>query len=144
MIQGVKFLIGLAASMLAGWLYLGPLGHGERYIGAVEARAAKVVGDAEIPGVQVRLDRNPLARTATLSGPADEFQRYGQGRLKGLTQLVAEVEGVARVQWADQPPASRKRGLPLLVESLIPIVLAYLLGIALGWAAAVRRRGDFS
>lgn len=143
MSAAVKFVIGLAASILLAWLYLGPLGHGQSYIGALEARAAKVVADAEIPGVQVRLARDPPARTATLSGPADPFQRNGQGRLKGLTQLVDEVDGVARVHWADEP-GPHERGLPLLVESLIPVVLAYLLGVFIGWVAAVRKRGDFA
>ena len=143
MSAAVKFVIGLAASILFAWLYLGPLGHGQGYIGALEARAAKVVADAEIPGVEVRLTRDPPARTAILSGPADPFQRNGQGRLKGLTQLVDEVDGVARVHWADEP-GPHERGLPLLVESLIPVVLAYLLGLFVGWVAAVRKRGDFS
>jgi hypothetical protein len=143
MSAAVKFVIGLAASILLAWLYLGPLGHEQRYIGALEARAAKVVADAEIPRVQVRLARDPPARTAILSGPADPFQRNGQGRLKGLTQLVDEVDGVARVHWADEP-GPHERGLPLLVESLIPVVLAYLLGVFIGWVAAVRKRGDFA
>ena len=143
MAAALKFVIGLAASILLAWLYLGPLGYGQSYIGALEARAAKVVANAEIPGVQVRLVRDPPERTAILSGPADQFQRNGQGRLKGLTELVNEVDGVARVHWADDP-APHPRGLPLLVESLIPVVLAYLLGVFLGWVAAVRKRGDFS
>jgi hypothetical protein len=143
MSAAVKFVIGLAASILLAWLYLGPLGHGQSYIGTVEARAAKVVADAEIPGVEVRLVRDPPERTAILSGPADQFQRNGEGRLKGLTELVDEVDGVARVHWADEP-GPHERGLPLLVESLIPVVLAYLLGVFFGWVAAVRKRGDFS
>ncbi len=143
MSAAVKFVTGLAASILFAWLYLGPLGHGQSYIGTLEGRAAEVVADAEIPGVEVRLVRDPPTRTAILSGPADAFQRNGQGRLKGLTQLVDEVDGVARVYWADEP-GPHERGLPLLVESLIPAVFAFLLGLFIGWVAAVRKRGDFS
>jgi hypothetical protein len=143
MSAAVKFVIGLAASILFAWLYLAPLGHGQSYISAVEARAAKVVADAEIPGAQVRLVRDPPERTAILSGPADPFQRNGEGSLKGLTERVGEVDGVAHVYWADEP-GPHERGLPLLVESLIPVVLAFLLGVFAGWAAAVRKRGDFS
>jgi hypothetical protein len=143
MSAAVKFVVGLAASILFAWLYLGPLGHQQSYIGELEARAGKVVADAEIPGVEVRLARDPPTRTAILSGPADPFQRNGQGRLKGLTERVDEVDGIARVHWADEP-GPHERGLPLLVESLIPVVLAFLLGLFVGWVAAVRKRGDFS
>jgi hypothetical protein len=89
--------------------------------------------------VTVKLRRDPAARVAVLSGPADEFQRRGQGSLKGLTQLVDEVEGVAAVQWADEPPA-RQFVVPLLAEGLIPLVLAYLVGLAIAWL--IRRRRD--
>ena len=91
-----------------------------------------MVADSGVPGVEVRLERDPATRIATLSGRADAFQRRGMGSLKGLTELVDEVEGVAAVQWADEPPAQRFV-MPLLAEALIPTVIAYLIGLALAW-----------
>ena len=114
-----------------GWLYHGPLGHGEAFIDGAEAAARQAVAATEVPGIEVRLGRNPLSRAATLSGPADEFQREGQGELKGLSDIVAETKGVAGVHWADEPGDGG--GLPLLLEALIGILLGYPIGIGIGW-----------
>jgi hypothetical protein len=105
MSPAVKFLIGLAAVAAMGWIHHGPLGNGEALIGRIEAEAQTAVAKTEVPGVQVRLSRDPLARVANLSGQADEFQREGQGSLKGLNDIVGEIEGVSDVRWADAPPA---------------------------------------
>lgn len=126
----VKFLIGLVAAALMGWLLHGPLGRGEAFIGEVEARAQAAVAKTEVPGISVRLSRDPLSRMAILSGPADQFQREGQGELKGLNDIVAGVEGVSGVQWADEGPVGQ--GMPWLLESLIGILLAYLAGVGIG------------
>lgn len=101
-----KFLIGLAAVLLMGWLHHGPLGNGEALVTGIEAQAKAAVAKTEVPGVDVRLGRDPLSRHATLSGNADPFQREGQGELKGLNDIVGEIEGVSGVSWAD-PPATR-------------------------------------
>lgn len=129
MSRTVKFLIGLAAALLMAWIHHGPLGNGEAFVSGLENHARSAVSETELAGIEVQLERNPLSRAATLSGPADEFQREGQGELKGLNDLVAEVEGVSDVGWADQGGADP--GLPLLVELLIGVLVAYLLGVAL-------------
>ncbi len=100
----LKFLIGLAAALLAGWMAHGPLGRGEALVSGLEAQAKRVVADTEVAGVEVRMRRDPLARTAILSGPADRFQREGQGSLPGINQRVERVEGIAGVEWANPPP----------------------------------------
>lgn len=128
----IKFLIGLAATLLMGWLYHGPLGHGEAFIEQAETAARQAVAATEVPGIEVRLGRDPLSRTATLSGPADPFQREGQGELKGLNDIVAETKGVAGIRWMDEPEDGGV-GLPLLIEALIGIVLGYVVGLGLGW-----------
>jgi len=138
MSPALKFLIGLAAVLAQVWISLGPLGNGARFIDAAERRARQVVAETEVPGITVALDRSPLRRVATLQGPADAFQRRGQGSLKGITQRVEEVQGIAAVQWADEPP-TRRFVLPLVVESMIPALIAYLLGLALGWRLWRRR-----
>ena len=100
----LKFLIGFAAALLAGWVAHGPLGQGEAFVNQLEARAKQVVADAELQGVEVRIQRDPLARIAILSGPADRFQREGQGSFPGLNERVEGIEGMAGIEWANPPP----------------------------------------
>ena len=102
----LKFLVGLAAVLLMGWVYHGPLGNGEALIGRLEAQARSAVAESEVPGVQVRLARDPLARVATLSGPANDFQREGMGQFPGLNDRLREIEGISRIEWANPPPAA--------------------------------------
>lgn len=137
----VKFLIGLTAALLAGWIHHGPLGNGAVLIDRLESEAKAAVAGSEVPGVDVRLSRNPLARVATLSGPADQFQREGQGSQKGLNDVVGEIEGVAGVDWADTP-AAQDRVIPLLAETLAAIALAYLAGVAVARLLFARRRRE--
>ena len=124
----VKFLIGLLAALAAGWIAFVPLGRGAAYLDDLETRAGAVVRAAAIPGVQVRMDRDPPSRTAILSGRASRFQREGIGRLPGLDDRVAGVAGVAAVRW-DRGGG----GTPLIVELLGLAALAYLLGVGIGW-----------
>jgi hypothetical protein len=141
MSPGVKFLVGLVAVAVMAWLNHGPLGNGSAYVDGVEAKAKAVVAAAEVPGTEVHLGRDPLSRLATLSGDADRFQREGQGELKGLNDLVGEVEGVSGVRWADEP---EQRTIPLLAETMMLSLLAYLIGFALAWLFWGRRkREDF-
>lgn len=124
----VKFLIGLAAALAAGWIAYRPLGQGAAYLDHVESRAAAVVRAAAIAGVEVRMDRDPPSRTAILTGPANDFQREGIGRLPGLNDRVAGVAGVAAVRW-DRGGG----GIPLIAELLGLAALAYLIGVGIGW-----------
>jgi hypothetical protein len=141
MSRTVKFLIGLAAALLTGWLYHGPLGHGQALVDGLEGQARAAVERTEVPGISVSLGHDPLSRTATLSGPADTFQRQGQGEMPGLTEIVADIPGIAGVQWADEAPAGRMT-MPLLVETLLSILIAYLIGLAGGWLLFGRPRRE--
>jgi hypothetical protein len=142
MSPAVKILIGLAATLLTGWVYHGPLGHGAALVDALERQARAAVAETELPGVEVRLARDPLARVATLTGPANDLQREGLGSQKGVSDLVRDVEGVAKVQWADETPPERRAGLPLLAESLALLALAYLLGLSAAWLLWGRARRE--
>jgi len=96
-----KFLVGLAAALLAGWVSHGPLGQGEAFMSALEARAAAAVREAQVPGVSVRFSRDPMTRQAVLSGAANDFQREGMGLLPGLNDRVRAVSGVSSVRWEE-------------------------------------------
>jgi hypothetical protein len=140
----VKFFVGLAAVILMAWISHGPLGSGERLINRLEGEANAAVAKTELPGVQVRLSRDPLARDATLSGPADEFQREGQGSLPGLNDMVREVEGISNIRWATPPavPGNSARIMPLLLETILLVIPPYLAGLLLGWLFFGRRRRE--
>ena len=135
----VKVLIGLAAVLLLGWLWHGPLGNGAAQVERLERQAQAAVAQAGVPGVSVRMGRDPLTRTAIFSGPANDLQREGLGSQPGLNDLVRDIEGVAGISWAGEGGGS---GFPLIAETLIGVVLSYLLGLGLGWLFFGRARRD--
>jgi hypothetical protein len=94
----VKFLIGLAAALLSGWIGHGPLGQGEAFVDQLDAEAKAVITQSQLP-VQVRFERDPLRRQAILSGQADQFQREGLGNFPGINGRVAAIPGVSSVRW---------------------------------------------
>ncbi len=123
----VKLLIGLGSALAAGWIGHGPFGQGEAFAGRLEAQARTVVHKAALPGVGVRIARDPLSRQAILSGPADDFQREGLGQFPGLNDRVRAIPGISGVRWEEG------RRMPLLAETLILVGLAWLVGLGLGW-----------
>ncbi|HEX8481802.1 MAG TPA: hypothetical protein VF650_07870 [Allosphingosinicella sp.] len=137
----MKVLIGLVTALLIGWVWHGPLGNGERMVARLEAEARAKVAETELPGLQVAFSRSPLARAATLSGPANDLQREGLGSQKGVSDHVRDVEGVSSVRWSDQPGGAG-RVIPLLLETLALVALAYFTGLGLGWLLWGRRRRD--
>lgn len=141
----VKLLTGFVAVLFMGWLSHGPLGGGERLLERIEAAARAKVAATGVPGIAVRLGRDPMARIATLSGPADDFQRDGMGQLPGLTDIVSAVPGIAGVRWADTPAMPGERVMPLLAETLIPPAVAYGIGVMLALLVLRRkpRRGFY-
>jgi hypothetical protein len=141
----VKFLIGLVAALVVGWVAYGPLGQGAAFIDRVEARARAVVRDAAVPGVEVRIARDPLRRDALLSGPANDFQREGQGLYPGLNDRVLAVPGVGGIAWADRGRASGGSliRLPLIVEVELLVIGLFGLGVAIGRLLFRPRREHF-
>jgi hypothetical protein len=143
MSPGVKFLIGLVAVVVMGWTYHGPVGNGEALVNRLEAQAQAAVAASEIPGVQVRLGRDPLSRAATLSGPANDFQR------EGWEAIRASMSGSGRSRdfqhRMGKSAARQKRRelvMPLLLETIIVIVLAYLVGVGIAWIFFGRAKKD--
>ncbi|MEO7178941.1 MAG: hypothetical protein ABIW83_08855 [Allosphingosinicella sp.] len=137
----LKATIGLLLALVAGWVWHAPLGHGQMLIDRLELVAKSQVATAELPGIDVSLSRHPLARAATLSGPANDLQREGLGSQKGVSDYVRDVDGISQVRWADQPGGGR-RVTPLLLEILALAALAYLIGLGLGWLLWGRPRRE--
>lgn len=137
----LKATVGLLVALAAAWIWHAPLGYGERLIDRLEGEARQEVARAEVPGIKVSLSRDPLARAATLSGPANDLQREGLGSQKGVSDYARDVEGMSDVRWADEPDAGR-RIMPLLLETLALAALAYFIGLGLGWLLWGRRRRE--
>lgn len=137
----MKILIGLLAALLIGWIWHGPLGNGERLVGRLEAQAREKVAATELPGIRVAFSRDPLDRVARLSGTANGLQREGLGSQKGVSDHVRDVEGVSSVRWADERDSGR-RVVPLLLETLFLVALAYFIGLGLGWLLWGRPRRE--
>lgn len=142
MAPAYKAIVGLLLALAVGWIWHGPLGYGERLVDRLQGEAEQGVAKSELAGIEVRFSRNPLARTAILSGPANDLQREGLGSQMGVNDLVREVDGIAGVRWTDEPGAGR-RIVPLLLETLALAALAYLVGLGLGWFIWGRRRETF-
>jgi hypothetical protein len=138
MSRWTKGLIGLAVALAAGWIAHGPIGRGAAFVDRTEAYARAEVAAAGLPGLRVRLGRDPLTRVATLSGPANDFQRNGNGWEVGLNGRVGGAPGVAAVSW---DPAAR--AIPLLAETLALTALFYLIGVGFGWVFFRPRRVGF-
>lgn len=158
MSRWLKLLIGLAASLLVAWIYYGPAGQGAAYVTLLQQRADYVLRISGVPNIQARISRAPLSRTVFLCGPTIEFQRNGtttwQGSandLPGLDGRMLQVGGIGTVVWdpaapapdGDTPPCrpggpDAAGGTPLLVEMLGLALLAWAVGLGLGWV--FRRR----
>ena len=138
MTRSVKIATGLIAVLLMGWIYHGPLGTGEKLINRLELQGRAAVVETQLTGIQVRMHRDPLARVAELSGPANDLQREGLGSQWGINDYVAAVPGIGAVRWADQ--AGSARVVPLLAETEFLVFLAYLIGLGLGWLFFGRRK----
>lgn len=96
----LKFLIGLAVALLAGWIGHGPLGQGAAFVDRLDAQAKAEIRKVELAGqVQVRFSRDPLRREAILSGRAAQFQREGMGQFPGINGRIAAIPGVSGVRW---------------------------------------------
>jgi hypothetical protein len=97
----VKFLIGLAVALAAGWISHGPMGRGAMFVDRLDSELQAVLAHARLAGVTGRMERAPLARKAILSGPVDQFQREGLGSLPGIDGRVLSIPGMGRIEWTD-------------------------------------------
>lgn len=136
-----KAALGLLLTLAVAWAWHGPLGQGERLIDRLQDGADQAIVFTELTAVKARVSRDPLARTAFLSGPANDLQREGLGSGFGVSDYVRTVEGLSDVRWTDEPDA-RRRVIPLLAETSALAALAYLIGLGLGWLLWGRPRRE--
>ena len=122
---------GVAAAVGATALWHGPGGAAELFAYELEDRAHTTLSYYEMSQVDARLDRDPLKRSLTLSGAADDFQR------SELVRILDELPGVTKVRWADERPAST---LPLLAEAELAALVGFGLGLLLAYLFEMRRR----
>lgn len=137
----IRVLIGFVAALLGGWIAYGPLDRGNAFLDSLQAETEAVLRDAAVPGVTVSFPRDPLSRTAWLSGPANDLQRNGQGGLQGINERVAAISGVAEVRWTDEN--SSPSGVPLLAELLGLVAAAFLFGLGIGKLVFRPKRTSF-
>ncbi len=154
MSRWLKLLIGLLVTLLAAWLSHGPLGRGSAYVDLLQQRADFVLRISEVPGVQARMSRSPLSRTVFLCGRTNDFQRNGTlawrggaSDFPGLDGRMLQVGGISGAVWdpaAPTPngvsptcppagPGMAGGGLPLLVELFGLALIAWLIGLGIGW-----------
>lgn len=86
-------LAGALATVCSAALWHGPLGAGERLANRSETIARRTLDYYELPMIQARMERGPLARRLILSGPADDFQRAE------LVRILDKTPGVLDVRW---------------------------------------------
>ena len=139
--RAAKFLSGLGASLLAGWIAHGPLGQGETFVAGLEQHAAQIVRRSELTTVRVRFPRDPLTREAILSGTANDFQREGQGLFPGINDRIRDMPGVSGMHWQEE--GTERRMMPLLLETEFLVFLAFLIGVGLGRLVFRPRREGF-
>ncbi|MEO6113865.1 MAG: hypothetical protein ABIP07_05410 [Sphingomicrobium sp.] len=87
------FLIGIASTMAFSAIWHGPVGAGDRLAAHAELIARRTLDYYELPIIQARLARRPMARTIVLSGPADDFQR------RELVRVMNQVPAILAVRW---------------------------------------------
>jgi hypothetical protein len=122
---------GITATLLAAWIWHGPVGTGDRFASVVERQTRQVLADWEMAPVRAVVARDPVKRTLILSGPADNFQRAE------LVRILNYVPGVGSVRWADSPKTFT---LPLLLEAALAALISFGIGLVLAYLLELRRR----
>ena len=122
-------IAGGVVCVVAGLLWMGPLGAADRFVTAVdrEVRASLVYN--EMTMMQAHLHRHPLTRDVALSGPADDFQRGA------LAEALENLPGVHDASWGDAGG-----GVPLVLEAAIAALLGYAIGLVIAYVVELRRR----
>jgi hypothetical protein len=127
--------IGFAATAASAFLWHGPGGAGERFVTRSNGDVRQMLDYFEMPQVQGRMQRNPIARRIIYSGPADEFQRTE------LVRLGEGLPGIGEARWS-RPRSQLTYPLPLVGEALAMALAAFLAGLTLAYGVSLGRRGE--
>ena len=122
---------GIAASLLFGAAWHGPVGWGDRFAAGIEQDARTTLDHLEMTKVSARLERGPLERTIVLDGPADDFQR------SELVRIMSQLPGAGDARWTDMSSPAR---LPLLAEVELAALFSFGVGLVLAYLLELRRR----
>ena len=131
--RNLTLVIGVAAILLAGWVWHGPVGAGQRFTTETERFTRRVLVDFEMAPIKAVVAQNPLKRSLVLSGQADDFQR------SELVRILNDVPGVGEVHWANQQPGF---ALPLLLEVELAALISFGVGLLLAYLLELRRRSN--
>jgi len=131
--RNLTLIGGAAAILLAGWVWHGPVGAGQRFTTETERFTRKVLVAFEMAPIKAVVAQNPLKRSLILSGRADDFQR------KELIRILKEVPGVGEVHWTDQ---QADFALPLLLEVELAGLCSFGVGLLLAYLLELRRRSN--
>ena len=131
--RNLALLVGAAAILLAGWVWHGPVGAGQRFTVETERFTRRVLVDFEMAPVKAVVAQNPLKRSLVLSGPADDFQR------SELVRILNDVPGIGEVHWTNQHPGL---ALPLLLEVELAGLISFGVGLLLAYLLELRRRSN--
>lgn len=127
--QAPSILVGIAATLIVGALWHGPLGAGDRLAAALVSDARSFLTRMEAPPVTVTIHRSPLARTLHLAGQGDDFQR-GE-----MVRLLEQRPGVEAATWR-----RRAEGVwPLLLEAELLGLAGFAVGMILAKLFGLRR-----
>ena len=124
-----KLVIPVAISMAAAVAWHWPLGAADSFAASVDSSARRALDYYEMTKIDGHLHRNPLSRTLTLSGPADDFQH------SELVRLLSQLPGVTKATWS-----ANETALPLIVEGLLANIGGFLVGLFLAYLVELRRR----
>jgi hypothetical protein len=136
MTRNRALLFGIAATLLAAFLWHGPGGAGERLARHVDGEIRRTLDHYEMQSVQNRLQRGPLMRRMIFTGPADEFQRTE------IVRIAEELPGIAEGRW-NRPKGIRLFPLPLLVEAMLMALVAFAAGAIVAYVFALRARNPY-
>jgi len=128
-------LFGIAATLLAAFMWHGPGGAGERLARHVDGEIRRTLDHYEMQQVKNRMQRGPLMRRMIFHGPADEFQRTE------IVRIAEELPGIAEARW--NRPGFRWLPLPLLVEAMMMALVAFAAGAIIAYVVSLRARNPF-
>lgn len=122
--------VGATATVLVALAWHGPGGAGNRFANGVDSQVRSFLVHYEMPQVNGRMQRSPLARRVVFGGPADDFQRTE------IVRIAEEIGGVGEARWNSRRPLFP---LPLAIEAVLAALVAFAIGVILAFVFSLGR-----